>query len=226
MGIVFIIGFVQALFIDIILLNKKKKSMPDKVLIIWMFILGRHFLLFYLDYINYYQEFPHLLGLILPLPFVQGPFLLMYVTSLIMEDQKFNRFFLIHFIPALSFYILLFPKLILPAKEKLHFAFEVVPVNPPLYFDVFDILIIISGPVYIVWSLILLKKHYRHIKENFSYTEKINLKWLRNIIMGMAIIWIVVLFTSFMNEKSGSVLVFSAVTLFVFLIGYYGIRQG
>ena len=226
MGIVFIIGFVQAFFIDIILLNKKKKSISDKVLIIWMFILGLHLLLFYLDYINYYQEFPHLLGLVEPLPLVQGPFLLMYVISLIMEDQKFKKLLLVHFIPALSFYILLFPKLILPAKEKLHFAFEVVPVNPPLYFDVFEILINISGPVYIIWSLVLLKKHYRNIKDKFSYTEKINLIWLRNIIMGMAIIWIAVLFTYIMEDESGDILIFSAVTLFVFLIGYYGIRQG
>jgi hypothetical protein len=31
MGIVFIIGFIQAFFIDIILLNKKKKSVADKI---------------------------------------------------------------------------------------------------------------------------------------------------------------------------------------------------
>ena len=123
MGIVFIIGFVQAFFIDIILLNKKRKSIADKILIIWMFIIGLHLLLFYLHYINYYQEFPHLLGLVEPLPFVHGPFLLMYVTSLVSGDQKFNKLFLIHFIPALSFYVLLSPKLFLPAEEKLHFAF-------------------------------------------------------------------------------------------------------
>ena len=226
MGIVFIIGFVQAFFIDIILLNKKKKSISDKVLIIWMFIIGLQLLLFYLHYINYYQEFPHLLGLVVPLPFVQGPFLLMYVTSLVMEDQKFNKLFLIHFIPALSYYILLSPKLFLPAEEKLHFAFEVLPVNPPLYVDIFEILVNISGPVYILWSLILLKKHYRHIKENFSYTKNINLKWLRNIILGMAIIWITVLFTNLIDDEAGSILIFSTVTLFTFLIGYYGTRQG
>jgi YesN/AraC family two-component response regulator len=42
----------------------------------------------------------------------------------------------------------------------------------------------------------------------------------------MVIIWIAVLITNFIDEKIGSVLVFSAVTLFIFLIGYYGTRQG
>jgi AraC-like DNA-binding protein len=164
--------------------------------------------------------------MIVPLPLVQGPFLLMYVASLIKEEQKFNKLFLFHFIPALSYYILLSPIMVLPATEKLHYVFEVLPVNTPLYFDVFDILVNISGPVYILWSLVLLRKHYRCIKENFSYTERINLKWLRNLIIGMVIIWIAVLITNFIDEKIGSVLVFSAVTLFIFLIGYYGTRQG
>ena len=112
MSIVFIIGFVQAFFIDIILLSKKKKSISDKILTIWMFVLGVHLLLFYLDYIKYYLEFPFLLGLILPLPLVQGPLLLMYVSSLITEDQKFKKPLLVHFLPAFGFYILLFPVLI------------------------------------------------------------------------------------------------------------------
>jgi len=226
MTIIFIIGFVQAFFICIILLNKKNKSLSDKILTVWIFIIGLHLLLFYFHYINYNQELPHLLGFLVPLPLVQGPFLLIYVASLINEDQKFNKLFLLHFIPALSYYILLSPIMLLPASEKLHYVFEVLSVKTPLYFDVFDILVNISGPVYIIWSLIVLKKHYRHIKETFSYTEKINLKWLRNLILGMVIIWIAVLFTNFIDENIGSTIIFSSVSLFVFLIGYFGIRQG
>ncbi|MCK5209493.1 MAG: helix-turn-helix transcriptional regulator, partial [Cyclobacteriaceae bacterium] len=226
MAIVFIIGFVQAFFIGIILLNKKNKSLSDKILAIWIFVIGLHLLLFYLDYIDYYQNLPHILGLVVPLPLVQGPLLLLYVISLIKEDQTFNRFLLIHFIPALSFYLFLSPIMLLPAEEKLHYVFEVMPANSPLYFEVFSHLINVSGPIYIIWSLVLLKKHYMRIKDNFSYTEKINLKWLRNLILGMVIIWIAVLFTEFIDEEIGSAFVFSAVTLFVFIIGYYGIRQG
>ena len=226
MTIIFIIGFVQAFFICIILINKKNKSLSDKILTVWIFIIGIHLLLFYFHYISYYEELPHLLGFLVPLPLVQGPFLLMYVASLINEDQKFNKLFLFHFIPALSYYILLTPIMVLPAEEKLHYVFDVLPVKTPLYFDVFDILVNISGPVYIIWSLVLLKKHYRHIRENFSYTEKINLKWLRNLILGMAIIWITVLFTNFIDDKIGSTIIFSSVSLFVFLIGYFGTRQG
>lgn len=201
MTVVFIIGFVQAFFICLILLNKKNKQLPDKILTLWIFVTGLHLLLYYFHYVNYYTVLPHLLGFFVPLPLVQGPFLFLYVSSLIDEDQKFNKRFLVHFIPALSYYIFLAPIMVLPAEEKLHYVFEVLPINSPFYFTVYEFLINISGPVYIIWSLILLKKHHRRIKDNFSYTEKINLTWLRNIILGISIVWLAVLFTIFMDDK-------------------------
>ena len=226
MTIIFIVGFIQAFFICLILLNKKNKSLSDKILTLWIFVTGIHLLLYYFHYTNSYQKFPHLLGFLVPLPLVQGPFLLLYVTSLINEDQKISKLFLLHFAPATSFYIFLAPTMLLPAEQKLHYVFEVLPVNAPMYFDVFDVLVNISGPVYIIWSLILWKKHNRNIKENFSYTENINLKWLRNLIIGMATIWLAVLFGNFIDESIGSAIIFSSVTLYIFFIGYYGIRQG
>jgi AraC-like DNA-binding protein len=226
MTIVFIIGVVQAFFICLILLNKKKKSLADNILATWVFVLGIHLLLFNFEYTNYYLVVPHLLGFIVPLPLVHGPFLFLYVTTLISGQQKFNKLQLLHFGPALIYYLFLLPTMLLPAAEKLHFVYEVLPTKTPLYFDIFYILIVISGPVYTVWSLRLLQKHYRQIKETFSYTEEINLTWLRNLIIGMAVIWLAVLITSFMADDIGATIVFVTVTLFVFLIGYYGIRQG
>lgn len=226
MHIVFIIGIVQAFFIEFILLNKKEKSLPDKILAIWIACIGIHLLLYYLYYIEYYYQYPHILGIPAPLPFVHGPLLLIYVSSLISKEHKFNKVFLLHFIPALSFYLFMIPDLLLPADEKIRFAFEVLPLNPPLYWEVFSFLVNLSGSIYVLWSLYLLRLNYLTIKENFSYTEKINLKWLRNVIVGMAIIWIAVLIANTMEETSGSNLIFAAVTLFIFLIGYYGTRQG
>ena len=40
MTIIFIIGFVQAFFICLILLNKKNKRLPDKILTLWIFVTG------------------------------------------------------------------------------------------------------------------------------------------------------------------------------------------
>ena len=226
MAAVFIIGFVQAFFIGLILLNKKNKRLSDKILAVWIFLIGINLLLFYLHYIKFDREVHQLLGLFVPLPLVHGPFLLLYVSSLTKKEQSFDRSWLIHLAPAIIYYLLLSPIMLLPADEKLHYVFEVMQSNTPLYMIIFGILVSVSGPVYIVWSLILLRKHSRRIKKNFSDIEKINLLWLRNLIFGMAAIWLAVLLTEFIDEEVGSAIIFSIVTLFVFAIGYFGIRQG
>ncbi len=226
MGIVIIIGIVQAFFIDLILLSKKNKSLPDKIFAIWMFFIGLHLALLYLQYIEYYNINPHILGISEPLPFIHGPLLLLYVTTLVHIDRKFNKLFLLHFLPAFIYYLLLLPKILLPANEKMRFVFEQIPVDPPLFISIFSILVNVTGPVYIIWSLILLKKHYRNIRESFSDIEKINLIWLRNIIIGMALIWTTILLSYILNDLTLSYLTDIAITLFVFLIGYFGTRQG
>ena len=77
--------------------------------------------------------------------------------------------------------------------------------------------IIISGIAYVSWSLILLKRHRKAILNQFSYTEKINLRWLQFLIYGIAFIWILV----FAKDE----MLFEGVVLFVVLIGYFGIKQ-
>lgn len=226
MGIVFIIGVVQAFFIEFILLKKKNKGLSDKILAVWMFFIGVHLFFYYLNYIQFHQQYPHILGVTAPLPLIHGPFLLLYVISLIGNLKSLNRLLLLHFVPALSYYLALTPKFMLSAQEKLRFVFEELPSNPPIYMDIYSMLINISGPVYIIWSLFLLKRHHKNIVDNFSDLEKISLKWLRNLIIGMAIIWFAVLVSNIMDDKEGSNLVFGAVTLFIFLVGYFGIRQG
>jgi len=226
MGIVYIIGIVQAFFIEFLLLNKKKKNLSDKILAVWIFFLGIHLFLYYLLFIEYHQQYPIVLGLAVPLPLVHGPFLLFYVSSLISKHQGFKRLHLLHFIPSFTYYALLVPIFILPLEGQRAFVFEQIPIDPPLYVIIFNYLVDVSGVVYVTWSLILLRKHQKNIGDNFSYTDKINLIWLRNVIIGMALIWIAVLAGNFLEDLESSNLVFGTVVLFIFLIGYFGIRQG
>jgi hypothetical protein len=77
--------------------------------------------------------------------------------------------------------------------------------------------IVLSGISYVIWSLLLLRRHRKTILDQFSYTEKINLRWLQFLIYGIAIIWTLV----FTREE----ILFAGVVLFVVLIGYFGIKQ-
>ncbi|MEO9486268.1 MAG: helix-turn-helix domain-containing protein [Ekhidna sp.] len=202
-------------------MNKKKKGLADKILAIWMFVLGVHIFLYYLFYIEYYNIFPHFMGVAQPVPMLHGPLLLLYIQALIYPNARISKTHLLHFIPPLLFYILIFPDAFLTTgPELLKFAFETLQTDPPLYWGIFMILNQISGAVYVVWSLIILKKHRKNIANNFSYIEKINLDWLVKLIIGMAVIWAVVLIVQLDDY------IYIAATAFVFLIGYFGSRQG
>lgn len=221
MNIIYIIGIVQAFFIEFLLLNKKKKNLSDKILAAWMFVIGLHLFLSYLFHIEYYNTFPFFMGFAQPLPLLHGPFLLLYVFSLIRPDPVFKKNELLHFLPAIGFYVFLIPDAFLTTgPELMEFAFGTLETNPPLYWIFFSTLNEFWGVVYVIWSLFVLRQHRKNIKDKFSYTEKINLGWLVKLIFGLAAIWVVVLVT---EEED---YIYVATTIFVFFIGYFGSRQG
>lgn len=80
------------------------------------------------------------------------------------------------------------------------------------------VFVLTSGVVYTVISLWLLRVHVRNVHSRFSYTEKVNLLWLRYMIYGAAVVWITVF-------SGNDFLIFSLVALFVLLLGYFGIKQ-
>ncbi|MBL7961224.1 AraC family transcriptional regulator [bacterium] len=77
--------------------------------------------------------------------------------------------------------------------------------------------IVLSGFIYIGWTAVMLARHERRILSEFSYQDKIDLQWLRILTWGLGVIWLLI----FISDE----VLFAGVTLFVFLIGFFGIRQ-
>ena len=67
--------------------------------------------------------------------------------------------------------------------------------------------------------------------DNFSSTDEINLNWLRYLIIGMIVIWSIVIVGHLLEwggRQFGEILdnaIFTAVSGFVLMIGYFGIKQ-
>ncbi|MFC2097471.1 helix-turn-helix domain-containing protein [Bacteroidota bacterium] len=77
-----------------------------------------------------------------------------------------------------------------------------------------------------------MKNHRTNIGNDFSYKEKINLNWLRFIIIGLLIISSISLAMNFLSDilhlktyLEADSFSFAVITLFVFFLGYYGIKQ-
>lgn len=213
---IYVIGIVITFFLSFILLTKKGKSIADKMLFVWLCVMLSHLTLFAIISSREYLRFPYLLGLEIPLPLLHGPFLFLYTKSLT-NGWKTARKKLFHFIPYTIAFISIIPFLLLSPEDKI----IVYQNEGEAYSTITSIIflgIILSGIIYSILSLRSLIKHKREIKDNYSYTEKINLQWLFKLVIGLSCIWIIVFFAD--DE-----IIFSSVVLFVLFIGYYGIKQ-
>ena len=231
MRVIFIIGGIQAIVFFLLLLNKKPKSFSDKILSVWFLIMALHLILIYILSPEFLTLFPHFLGTHVGFPLLHGPFLFFYVNSLVVSRNQFRLIDWAHFTPFVIVIIVLFPFFSQSAAEKLDIL-NGAQTYRDKYISIL-ILQICSGPAYIIWVLMLLKKHRISIGNHFSYTEKIELKWLNHITIGLLLIWMTVILSYLIGELLSIGLpiereyfIYTAFTAFIFVIGYKGLKQG
>jgi len=213
----FLTGIIISTFLTALLLLKRPKSHADLILTAWMALMTVHQALAYLHYAGITQEYPHLLGVIMPWPLLHGPFLFLYVTAMTREKSLKWPEILPHFIPFVILYMLAIPFFMLSAAEKTE-VFNNKGAGYEWYNLTQQAMIIIIGLGYIFWCLVRIHRHRTKIKQWFSNTDKITLRWLEYLSIGLGIIWLLVLFFD-------DHIVFSGVVLLVIFIGMFGITQ-
>lgn len=85
--------------------------------------------------------------------------------------------------------------------------------------------------IYIAWSFVVLKYHRKKLVDNFSYTEEVDLTWVKYVLMLFGRFWLFVIILHFFDKYPlpalsplGSV-IYIGLTLYVFLMGYFGLKQ-
>ncbi len=213
---IFVAGIALSVFIEFLLISKKEKTEADIVLAMWMFVMTVHLFFAYLFFSGQIYDYPFLLSVDMPLPLMHAVFLYWYVGSMTDQLPENRKLVALHFLPALIMYGYLTTFIILPSEEKIR-----VYQNNGAGYEIFDAVrfyaIILSGIIYIGWSAVLLAKHEKRILDEFSYQDKIDLQWLRILTWGLGAIWLLI----FVSDG----ILFGGVVIFVFLIGFFGIRQ-
>lgn len=210
-------GIIITFFLSLLLISKKNKSLADKILAAWLICTGFHLTVFYVHTSGNYVHFPYLLGMEIGMPLLQGPFLLLY-TMAITQSRKLTTRSLLHFLPFVIVLGLLIPFFSLSLADKIY----VYQHDGAGYENLVEGVLItlsVSGVVYILLSYLVLRRHSKRIEQEFSNTERINLNWLRYLIYGTAVIWIVIL------VGLGDMYIFGTVVLYMFFLGFFGIRQ-
>lgn len=232
MNTIFTIGIFLSFFLSLLLAAKKQKYLPDIILSIWLSIIGVHLTSYYLYSLDYWTIYPHLVGVTLPVPLLHGPMLFLYTLYSLRDDRSLGKVDYLHFLPALLAWLYMCQFYFFYSAE------EKIMVDKGLVddFAVFSVIallaFIISGLVYPLLAYRWIGKYNRLIEENFSYDNRISLKWLKNCIYGTGLLYLTVAVVYFLKDGMGVEFPFNAdfiiyiiIVMGVISIGFFGIRH-
>jgi AraC-like DNA-binding protein len=217
MIIIFLFGLSIAFFLFLLTLVKRNKTNSDYILAIWMGFMAFHLALFVMDYSRVTYQYPHLLGILLPVPILHGVLLHCYTLQTTTNRFPGAKVFLLQLLPFFTLVILAIPFYSLSADEKLQ-----VYLNQGKGYEWYSTiqigLFVIVGLTYSVISILRIRNHRRKMLNVFSNTSKKTLIWLEWMAYGLGGIW---LLAFFFDDQ----IIFSGVVFFVLFIGVFGISQ-
>ena len=232
MEFVFIVGAVQALFLTFLVINKKNKSKGDYVLMLLMLLMGFNLLGYSFEVMGIDTDYPIFLGLSTAMGLLMGPLVYLYILSYTNSSQKFNPLHLLHALPYLFFTIFVFLQFTVNSAGSVIVDKNIIEDSQKPIFFIMGLFRVFWGTIYMIAGLFILKKHSLKISKHFSYTENIDLKWLKYVVITMVVISITVIvtnilsnFNDFIPYRLGDNIIQLVITLVVFLNGYFGIKQ-
>jgi AraC-like DNA-binding protein len=227
-------GIIQGFFLILLLKSKRKNSTSDHLLMTWLGVVSFQ-LLFYYDNLSpapFAPNFMQILGFYLPL--ISSPILYLYVYSFSFGGKFVWKKQWIHLLPYTVFCLLGF---YLNSLNPINITFSNgLPDfgnGVPFWLQNTLTIPLASIPAfYAILSLRILIKYQNLIPENYSYTEKINLNWLKWIVISFLVMFITLfpLITYGINlglvtSQNLFAVVGSILTFYIFFIGFFGLRQ-
>lgn len=230
-SVTLLLGAAQGFFLALLLFERKRNQTANRLLAFLVCFYSVYIGDVALFVMNYHQAFPHLIGVTVGLPSLFGPLHYLYVRLMISPGRKLEKRDWLHFLPFVIFKAYMLPFHLSSAPEKLQFIQNLAVAGEPLALVGFEWVMILQGNIYMFLSLLLLKRHSRTIKDSFSSIDKINLSWLRNLTIGTAGIWLLVLILNllpaigFTLTENADHFIAPATSLFIYVMGYLSLRQ-
>jgi len=235
MKYILIIGIFEALFLLLLLLGKKNKSIPD-------YLLGAIFILYaisigsvYLELQNIRDNFTYavIINTSWIFLFLHGPALWFYIKSLSDPGFRFKPLYLLHFVPFIFFSVFHYFHFInLTVPEKINFL-ENDLFKEEVSYKITVLAIGVSTISYNIWALNLIRKRRDKLMQQYSKIEDIDLGWLSVLTVAALISYAVnvALFSidmifHFATYNFLLLLTNSFASVYILLLGYFGIRQG
>jgi AraC-like DNA-binding protein len=211
------------LFIGLLVIGKKGKGLPDYIFLTWLFVLLINVSTFII--VIRYNYPASLAGKVLvevseASVFLHGPIFLFYTLSLSSTNFRLGFRQVVHVIPFVLCLGILISGLLFGQG-----------VNNSTR-QALTILKMISLLIYTTTVIFQLQKHRNRVEKIFSNTESKYLGWLKFLAWGIIVDWVIsaagLLSYNFFGmdiPQYGGLVGNLALCVFIFLIGYFGVRQ-
>ena len=225
-SVLIFIGIVQALFLATVLAFKKSgRIVSNRLLAFFLLILAAVQGFVYLYRSTQIISVPHLMRTEIPLLLLLGPTLLVYVKS--MTSPDFNLWLkkrLLHLLPALGYAAYLTPFYLQHTEGKISIYYSAAVANPGIWdFDISVAMLHLL--VYVVLVAKGLIQHKRNLELNFSSLAGINLNWIKNLLIGIGLVWMTMTVHYTYPMPFCNVVFSSMVAAIVFYVGFKGLTQ-
>ncbi len=230
MEIILSIGSFTAFVFALILFTKKGKQLPDKILSCWMLVYGLNFLFVLLGTWKCMPGEYFWIGIASVAFLTHFPILFIYAKALTTPGFTFKRKYLMYVVSVVmtAFATGLF--FILNKQQLDKFSYEV---SGFLWLKIFIATLVLFVIVfYLSKTYLIIQTHKAKIKNIFSYQEKIDLVWVQRIVWGFVglfgvnLLAAVFMVSGKISVASTDYIMYTALVLLVFYIGYWGYKQG
>lgn len=169
----------------------------------------------------------------LPITFLVLPSFYLYIESITSIQEIRLKKKILHFLPSIVWIVLLFPYLFVDSQSRFEFinyGFKNQEIETIFYYLMWvfrtGVYFVLTGQIIVYFILFykLIRKNKKNIEQLFSYTENINLQWLKTFIGLFMFFFILSFFALFAGANTDIVARYFINITFALINLYLGIR--
>src|SRR5215471_9977044 len=228
---VILVGILQGAVLAPVLWARRANRLANRILAALVAAVALMLLLVDLEVRFGFSGHPHLLGLTAPLPFLFAPLLYLYAVALTRPMVRLDPRSVVHALPFVADVLFMAQVFYLRGgEEKLAIVRALRGGVVPTAAHVVNTLMVVQAAVYLVLTWRALERYGTKMQGYFSDLARIDLRWLKALVLGNGAVWSVVLLQLVIRWAGGAWSALGPVVslgsaLVISLIGYVSLWQ-
>ena len=235
MNFIVLFGTFATIFYILLLIIKRRKTLPDLFLGLIFLFYGLNIGLTWVELYNAEHGYPcpRFLNISWLFLLLHGPAMWFYIKSYTMRPYRFRWIWLLHLVPFTAFTFAQYLEYFSLSQADRIRIFSEESFKENTLYKISVLAIAVSTITYNLWGLKLIKEHRFQLRNHFSHVADMDLRWLEVLIIANLVIYgiNVSLFNldlifGFASYHLLMELAYTFATIYTLVLGYYGIRQG